>query len=85
MTPRQPAIVPRSKLPALTHELCMFLIDHSTSMAGVKIEMAKQALENLLKTLPYNTYLHLQYDIHFYFFSFGSYSSLLWPQSEEYD
>ncbi|KAJ7041177.1 von Willebrand factor type A domain-containing protein [Mycena alexandri] len=72
-------LVPRFKLPDLTRQEFVFLIDRSGSMQGLRIAAAKRALIVMLRSLPVNNSL-------FQIASFGNKCSLLWPGgSQPYD
>ncbi|PPQ89186.1 hypothetical protein CVT25_001154 [Psilocybe cyanescens] len=69
--------VPRFRMQALPAQEYIFLIDRSGSMAGHRIQHAKDALVLFLKSLPSQGTL-------FNIFSFGSGSSSLWNSSRGY-
>ncbi|KAJ6626917.1 von Willebrand factor type A domain-containing protein [Mycena sp. CBHHK59/15] len=71
-------IVPNFKLPPVTGQEYIFVVDRSGSMSGARIETAKSTLQLLLRMLPSNG---STWNI----FSFGSGYSSLWPQSVMYN
>ncbi|KAF8887014.1 hypothetical protein CPB84DRAFT_1849934 [Gymnopilus junonius] len=71
------SFVPRFELNQLPTQEYIFLLDRSGSMAGSRINHAKDALLILLKSLPNEGTL-------FNIFSFGSSSSPLWYSSQKY-
>lgn len=64
-------LVPKFKLPDVTEQEYLFLVDRSGSMNGERISMAKKALVVLLRSLPHK-------GTHFNVLSFGSTCSALW-------
>ncbi|KAJ7145802.1 von Willebrand factor type A domain-containing protein [Mycena epipterygia] len=64
-------VVPRFKLPDLSCQEFVFLIDRSGSMRGPRIEAAKRALVVMLRSLPAN-------DTMFQIASFGNMCTMLW-------
>ncbi|KAJ7619554.1 von Willebrand factor type A domain-containing protein, partial [Roridomyces roridus] len=64
-------LVPRFKLPDLSRQEFVFLVDRSGSMSRNRIEAAKKALVVMLRALPHQDSL-------FQIASFGSYHSFLW-------
>ncbi|KAJ7226005.1 hypothetical protein GGX14DRAFT_642349 [Mycena pura] len=81
----QLSIVPSFKLPPVTGQEYIFVVDRSgsmgnmggTRMGGTRIETAKSTLKLLLRMLPGGSTFNI--------FSFGSRHSGLWPTSKVYD
>jgi hypothetical protein len=74
----QLTVIPHFQLPPIPEQEYLFLIDQSGSMAGGRLEMAKQCVSLLLKCLPGgNTVFNI--------FSFHSSHTQLWPQSRPYN
>ncbi|KAJ7778536.1 von Willebrand factor type A domain-containing protein [Mycena metata] len=72
-------LIPRFKLPDLTRQEFVFLVDRSGSMQGSRIAAAKRALIVMLRSLPVKQSL-------VQIASFGNMCSLLWPGgSQPYD
>ncbi|KAJ6604133.1 hypothetical protein DFH09DRAFT_1353967 [Mycena vulgaris] len=71
-------IVPNFKLPPVTGQEYIFVVDRSGSMSGARIETAKRTLGLLLRMLP-------SVESTFNIFSFGSHHSSIWPRSEVYN
>ncbi|KAJ6482928.1 von Willebrand factor type A domain-containing protein [Mycena vitilis] len=69
-------LVPRFKLPDLSRQEFVFMVDRSGSMGGKRIEAAKKALVVMLRALPHQESL-------FQIVSFGSRASSLWPQGSQ--
>lgn len=69
-------LVPKFSLPAERPEV-VFVIDRSGSMAGSRIQLAKEALQVFLKSLPVG--------VKFNICSFGSSHSFLFPRSVAYE
>ncbi|KAJ7657890.1 von Willebrand factor type A domain-containing protein, partial [Mycena polygramma] len=69
-------LVPRFKLPDLSRQEFVFMVDRSGSMGGKRIEAAKKALIVMLRALPHQESL-------FQIVSFGSQTSSLWPQGSK--
>ncbi|KAJ7686799.1 von Willebrand factor type A domain-containing protein [Mycena rosella] len=65
-------LVPRFKLPDLSRQEFVFLVDRSGSMGGNRIAAARKALVVMLRALPHQDSL-------FQIMSFGSWCSALWP------
>ena len=74
----QLTVVPHMKLPLLSSQEYVFLVDRSGSMGGARIDMAKRALVMLLRALP-------RQGTTFNIFSFGSAWSRLWDESKPYN
>jgi uncharacterized protein YegL len=68
-------LVPKFALPAERPEI-VFVCDQSGSMRGSRINLATEALQVFLKSLPVG--------VKFNICSFGSYHSFLWPRSVTY-
>ncbi|KAJ7448428.1 von Willebrand factor type A domain-containing protein [Mycena galericulata] len=72
-------LVPRFKLPDLSRQEFVFLVDRSGSMRGERIDAAKKALVVMLRALPHQESL-------FQIVSFDDYPSFLWNGgSQPYD
>ena len=71
-------VVPQFKLPPISEQEYIFLVDRSGSMGGNRIDMAKRALVMLLRALP-------RRGTTFNIFSFGSACSSLWDESKPYN
>lgn len=71
-------VVPRFKLPDVSKQEFVFLVDRSGSMAEDRIETARKAMVVLLRSLPGK-------DTTFNIFSFGSTYDSLWPSSNPYN
>ncbi|KAJ7126263.1 von Willebrand factor type A domain-containing protein [Mycena epipterygia] len=69
-------LVPRFKLPDLSRQEFVFLVDRSGSMRGQRIEAAKKALIVMLRALPHQESL-------FQIVSFGSWTTSLWEQGSK--
>ncbi|KAJ7058056.1 hypothetical protein C8F01DRAFT_1255941 [Mycena amicta] len=69
-------LVPRFKLPDVSRQEFVLLVDRSGSMGGKRIEAAKKALVVMLRAIPHKDSL-------FQIMSFGSRSSSLWPQGSK--
>jgi secreted protein with Ig-like and vWFA domain len=70
-------LVPRFRLDHVPTQEYIFLIDRSGSMAGSRIDQAKQALVLFLQSLPKDgTFFNI--------FSFGTNCSWLWSASQKY-
>ncbi|KAF7345069.1 hypothetical protein MVEN_01670200 [Mycena venus] len=69
-------LVPRFKLPDLSRQEFVFMVDRSGSMDGKRIEAAKKALVVMLRALPHQESL-------FQITSFGSLTTSLWPQGSK--
>ncbi|KAJ7468659.1 von Willebrand factor type A domain-containing protein, partial [Mycena latifolia] len=69
-------LVPRFKLPDLSRQEFVFLVDRSGSMAGKRIAAACKALVVMLRALPHQDSL-------FQLMSFGSRCDALWPQGSK--
>ncbi|KAJ7657872.1 von Willebrand factor type A domain-containing protein [Mycena polygramma] len=69
-------LVPRFKLPDLSRQEFVFMVDRSGSMGGKRIEAAKKALVVMLRALPHQESL-------FQIVSFGSRTSSFWPQGSQ--
>ncbi|KAJ7058057.1 von Willebrand factor type A domain-containing protein [Mycena amicta] len=69
-------LVPRFKLPDVSRQEFVLLVDRSGSMKGKRIEAAKKALVVMLRAIPHKDSL-------FQIMSFGSRSSSLWPQGSK--
>ncbi|KAF7373331.1 hypothetical protein MSAN_00542700 [Mycena sanguinolenta] len=69
-------LVPRFKLPDLSRQEFVFMVDRSGSMKGMRIEAAKKALVIMLRALPVPDSL-------FQIVSFGSRISSLWPEGSQ--
>ncbi|KAJ7778552.1 von Willebrand factor type A domain-containing protein [Mycena metata] len=65
-------LVPRFKLPDVSRQEFVFMVDRSGSMGGKRIEAAKKALVVMLRALPHQDSL-------FQIVSFGTHPSSLWP------
>ena len=74
----QLTVTPKFDISRLPVQEYLFLVDRSGSMGGRRMEMAKQALELLLRVLPAEgSYVNI--------FSFGTVcSDGLWPTSQSY-
>ncbi|KAG2126598.1 hypothetical protein DEU56DRAFT_822144 [Suillus clintonianus] len=70
--------VPKFKMPPVTSQEYIFVIDRSGSMAGAPMETAKRTLEMLLHLLPDS-------QTTFNIFSFGSEVDGLWGKSASFD
>ncbi|KAJ6476277.1 von Willebrand factor type A domain-containing protein [Mycena sanguinolenta] len=70
------SLVPRFKLPDLSCQEFVFMVDRSGSMKGMRIEAAKKALVIMLRALPHANSL-------FQIVSFGSRISSLWPEGSQ--
>ena len=77
-TAMQLNIVPNFRLPPISTQEYIFLVDRSGSMKGSRIETAKKALVMLLRALP-------SQGTHFNIFSFGNACDCLWERSVLYD
>ncbi|KAF7331209.1 hypothetical protein MSAN_02439600 [Mycena sanguinolenta] len=64
-------LVPRFKLPEVSRQEFIFVVDRSGSMSGKRIEAAKKALVVMLRALPHEDSL-------FQIMSFGNRSTCLW-------
>ncbi|KAF7331222.1 hypothetical protein MSAN_02441000 [Mycena sanguinolenta] len=64
-------LVPRFKLPEVSRQEFIFMVDRSGSMGGKRIEAAKKALVVMLRALPHEDSL-------FQIMSFGNRSTCLW-------
>ncbi|KAJ7058071.1 von Willebrand factor type A domain-containing protein [Mycena amicta] len=69
-------LVPRFKLPDVSRQEFVLLVDRSGSMGGKRIEAAKKALVVMLRAIPHKDSL-------FQIMSFGSRSTSLWPQGSK--
>ncbi|KAJ7260945.1 von Willebrand factor type A domain-containing protein [Mycena haematopus] len=69
-------LVPRFKLPELSRQEFVFMVDRSGSMGGKRIEAAKKALVIMLRALPHENSL-------FQVISFGTRTSSLWAQGSK--
>ncbi|KAJ7619552.1 von Willebrand factor type A domain-containing protein [Roridomyces roridus] len=69
-------LVPRFKLPDLSRQEFVFLVDRSGSMSRNRIEAAKKALVVMLRALPHQDSL-------FQIASFGSHHSFLWESGSK--
>ncbi|KAJ7147292.1 von Willebrand factor type A domain-containing protein, partial [Mycena filopes] len=69
-------LVPRFKLPDVSRQEFVFMVDRSGSMGGQRIEAAKKALVIMLRALPHQDSL-------FQIVSFGSSTRSLWPQGSK--
>ncbi|KAJ7260902.1 von Willebrand factor type A domain-containing protein [Mycena haematopus] len=69
-------LVPRFKLPDLSRQEFVFIVDRSGSMGGKRIEAARKALVIMLRALPHENSL-------FQVISFGSRTSSLWAQGSK--
>ncbi|KAJ7875311.1 von Willebrand factor type A domain-containing protein [Mycena olivaceomarginata] len=69
-------LVPRFKLPDLSRQEFVFMVDRSGSMGGKRIEAAKKALVIMLRALPHQDSL-------FQITSFGSRATSLWGQGSQ--
>ena len=71
-------LIPHFQLPPIPEQEYIFLIDRSGSMAGARLDMAKQCVSLLLRCLPARNTVFNIFDFHS---SHGS----LWSQSMPYD
>ncbi|KAJ7468652.1 von Willebrand factor type A domain-containing protein [Mycena latifolia] len=69
-------LVPRFKLPDLSRQEFVFLVDRSGSMGGKRIEAARKALVVMLRALPHQDSL-------FQITSFGNRCDALWPKGSK--
>ncbi|KAF7345085.1 hypothetical protein MVEN_01672100 [Mycena venus] len=69
-------LVPRFKLPDLSRQEFVFMVDRSGSMRGMRIKAAQKALVIMLRALPHQDSL-------FQIVSFGSRTSSLWPHGSK--
>ncbi|KAJ7147390.1 von Willebrand factor type A domain-containing protein [Mycena filopes] len=69
-------LVPRFKLPDVSRQEFVFMVDRSGSMSGRRIEAAKKAMVVMLRALPHEDSL-------FQIVSFGSHATSLWPQGSK--
>ncbi|KAJ6476291.1 von Willebrand factor type A domain-containing protein, partial [Mycena sanguinolenta] len=69
-------LVPRFKLPEVSRQEFVFMVDRSGSMGGKRIESARKALVVMLRALPHENAL-------FQIMSFGSRSNSLWPHGSK--
>ncbi|KAJ7717573.1 von Willebrand factor type A domain-containing protein, partial [Mycena metata] len=69
-------LVPRFKLPDVSRQEFVFMIDRSGSMTGRRIEAAKKALIVMLRALPHRDSL-------FQIVSFGTDARSLWPHGSK--
>ncbi|KAJ6602843.1 von Willebrand factor type A domain-containing protein, partial [Mycena vulgaris] len=69
-------LVPRFKLPDLSRQEFVFMVDRSGSMRGLRIKAAQKALVVMLRALPHQDSL-------FQIVSFGSRTSSLWPHGSK--
>ncbi|KAJ7145809.1 von Willebrand factor type A domain-containing protein [Mycena epipterygia] len=69
-------LVPRFKLPDLSRQEFVFLVDRSGSMGGQRIAAARKALVVMLRALPHQDSL-------FQIMSFGSRTTFLWPHGSK--
>ncbi|KAJ6476337.1 von Willebrand factor type A domain-containing protein [Mycena sanguinolenta] len=69
-------LVPRFKLPEVSRQEFVFMVDRSGSMGGKRIEAARKALVVMLRALPHE-------DALFQIVSFGNRSTSLWPQGSK--
>ncbi|KAJ7717582.1 von Willebrand factor type A domain-containing protein [Mycena metata] len=69
-------LVPRFKLPEVSRQEFVFMVDRSGSMGGKRIEAAKKALVVMLRALPHQDSL-------FQIVSFGSRTTSLWPNGSK--
>lgn len=71
-------MIPHFDLPRIPEQEYLFLIDKSGSMAGERIEIARQSVILLLQCLPPDNTV-------FNIFQFSTDYAHLWPQSKVYD
>ncbi|KAJ6526613.1 von Willebrand factor type A domain-containing protein, partial [Mycena vulgaris] len=69
-------LVPRFKLPDLSRQEFVFLVDRSGSMGGKRIAAARKALVVMLRALPHQESL-------FQIMSFGNRCTALWPHGSK--
>ncbi|KAF7297227.1 hypothetical protein MIND_00955800 [Mycena indigotica] len=69
-------LVPRFKLPDISRQEFVLLVDRSGSMDGKRIQAAKRAMVVMLRSIPHKDSL-------FQIMSFGSHCSSLWPQGSK--
>lgn len=70
-------VIPHFQLPPILEQEYLFLIDRSGSMAGGRLDMAKECVSLLLRCLPgRNTVFNI--------FDFATSHERLWPQSRPY-
>ncbi|KAJ7041159.1 von Willebrand factor type A domain-containing protein [Mycena alexandri] len=69
-------LVPRFKLPEVSRQEFVFMVDRSGSMGGKRIEAAKKALVVMLRALPHQDSL-------FQIVSFGTRTTSLWPNGSK--
>ncbi|KAJ7041167.1 von Willebrand factor type A domain-containing protein [Mycena alexandri] len=69
-------LVPRFKLPDVSRQEFVLMVDRSGSMGGKRIEAAKKALVIMLRALPHQDSL-------FQIVSFGTHARSLWPHGSK--
>ncbi|KAJ7467116.1 von Willebrand factor type A domain-containing protein, partial [Mycena latifolia] len=69
-------LVPRFKLPDVSRQEFVFLVDRSGSMEGKRLAAARRALVVMLRAVPHHESL-------FQIMSFGSWCTALWPQGSK--